>query len=147
VLFVVKRLHHLIRSVYDTWLDLEYCSKMGLVKFSSKINKTLVLCFLPGNSPASVFYMPTFRNTLVNIHGRLMKMVQSVPKPWHIKFKRWGITQKKSYAIQNFILIFRASWLYKDRTSCNSMQVFIYCKITLHVSGVYRTHHQEYIKL
>jgi len=27
------------------------------------------------------------------------------------------------------------------------MQVFIYCKITLHVSGVYRTRHQEYIKL
>ena len=27
------------------------------------------------------------------------------------------------------------------------MQVFIYYKITLHVSGVYRTHHQEYIKL
>ena len=26
------------------------------------------------------------------------------------------------------------------------MQVFIYCKITLHVSGVHRTHHQEYIK-
>jgi hypothetical protein len=27
------------------------------------------------------------------------------------------------------------------------MLVFIYCKITLHVSGVLRTHHQEYIKL
>ena len=27
------------------------------------------------------------------------------------------------------------------------MQVFIYYKITLHVAGVYRTHHQEYIKL
>ena len=27
------------------------------------------------------------------------------------------------------------------------MQVFIYCKIILHVSGVYRTHHHEYIKL
>ena len=27
------------------------------------------------------------------------------------------------------------------------MQVFIYCKFALHVSGVYRTHHQEYIKL
>ena len=27
------------------------------------------------------------------------------------------------------------------------MQVFIYCKITLHVSGVHRTYHQEYIKL
>jgi len=24
------------------------------------------------------------------------------------------------------------------------MQVFIYCKITLYVSGVYRTHRQEY---
>ena len=27
------------------------------------------------------------------------------------------------------------------------MQVFIYCKITQHVSGVHRTHHQEYMKL
>jgi len=27
------------------------------------------------------------------------------------------------------------------------MQVFIYCKITLYVLGVHRTHHQEYIKL
>jgi hypothetical protein len=27
------------------------------------------------------------------------------------------------------------------------MQVFIYCEITPHVSGVHRIHHQEYIKL
>ena len=27
------------------------------------------------------------------------------------------------------------------------MQVFIYCKITLHVSGVHSTHYQENIKL
>ena len=27
------------------------------------------------------------------------------------------------------------------------MQMFISCKITLHFSGVHRTHHQEYIKL
>jgi len=27
------------------------------------------------------------------------------------------------------------------------MQIFIYCKITLHVSGVHLAHHQEYIKL
>ena len=27
------------------------------------------------------------------------------------------------------------------------MQVIIYCKITLHISGLYRIHHQEYIKL
>ena len=30
---------------------------------------------------------------------------------------------------------------------CKSMQVFIYCEITPHVSGVHRTHHQEYVKL
>ena len=27
------------------------------------------------------------------------------------------------------------------------MHVFIYCKFTLHVSGVHRTYHQEYHKL
>ena len=27
------------------------------------------------------------------------------------------------------------------------IQVFIYCKLTLHVPGVYRTNHQEYIRL
>ena len=37
---------------------------------------------------------------------------------------------------RNFILI-----------RSNSMQVFIYCKIALHVSGVHRPNHQEYIKL
>ena len=42
---------------------------------------------------------------------------------------------------------FRASWLYIRYNEMHSMQVFIYCKITLHVSVVYRTHHQEYIKL
>jgi len=28
---------------------------------------TFVVCFLPGNSPASGFYMPTFRNTVCSI--------------------------------------------------------------------------------
>jgi len=28
-----------------------------------------------------------------------MKMEQSIPKRWHIKFRRWGITQKKEYNI------------------------------------------------
>jgi len=30
-----------------------------------------------------------------------MKMEQSVPKRRHIKFSRWGITQKKAYNIQD----------------------------------------------
>ena len=31
----------------------------------------------------------------------------------------------------------------KNPTRCYSMQIFIYCKATLHVSGA-STHHQEY---
>jgi hypothetical protein len=30
-----------------------------------------------------------------------MKMEQSVPKCWHIKFRCQGITQKKAYKIKN----------------------------------------------
>jgi hypothetical protein len=30
-----------------------------------------------------------------------MKMEQSVPKRWHIKFRCLGITQKKTYNVQN----------------------------------------------
>jgi hypothetical protein len=30
-----------------------------------------VVCFLLGNSPASEFYMTTFRNTLFHLHRRL----------------------------------------------------------------------------
>ena len=61
-----------------------------------------VVCFLLGNSPASEFYMPTFRNTVSvpsSQAGRYppMKMEQSVPKRRHIKFRRRGITQKKAY--------------------------------------------------
>jgi len=58
----------------------------------------LAVCFLPGNSPASEFHMPTFRNTLFYLHRRVgMKMEQSVPKPRHLKFRRGGITQKKKH--------------------------------------------------
>jgi len=62
--------------------------------------------FLLGNFPASEFYTPTFRNTLFHLDRQVgtylpMKMEQSVPKRRHIKFRRLGITQKKTYNIQN----------------------------------------------
>ena len=57
-----------------------------------------VVCFLAGNSPASEFYMATFRNTLFHLYRKLgMKMEHSVPKRRHIKFRCRGITQKKAY--------------------------------------------------
>jgi len=31
----------------------------------------LVVCFLLGDSPASVFYIPTFRNTLFHLHRQV----------------------------------------------------------------------------
>jgi hypothetical protein len=65
-----------------------------------------VVCFLLGNSLATEFYMPTFWNTLsVPSLGGLVYLSawrwnrQSVLKHRHIKFRCWGITQKKVYYI------------------------------------------------
>jgi len=55
--------------------------------FVSVKGMEFVVCFLLGNSPASKFYMPTFRNTLFYLHRRIgvefytyppMKMEQTV---------------------------------------------------------------------
>jgi hypothetical protein len=43
----------------------------------------ILYCFFLGDSPASEFYVQTFRNR------------QSVPKRQHIKFRRRGITQRE----------------------------------------------------
>ena len=73
------------------------------------IKKTLILnfgrflnvvCFLLGNSPASEFYILTFRNTLsVPSTQAPIKMEQSVPKRRYIKFRRRRIIQKKALNI------------------------------------------------
>jgi len=65
-----------------------------------------VVCFLLVNSPASQFYMPTFRNKLfIPSTEKPMKMEQGVPKRRHIEFRRRGITQKKAL---NKNLVFKA---------------------------------------
>jgi len=70
-----------------------------------------------GNSPASEFYMRTFRDTLsVPSSSVSMKKLfiltrlwrwnrKSVPKRRHIKFRRRGITQKKAFYIQNKVKV------------------------------------------
>jgi hypothetical protein len=35
------------------------------------MTNTLVVCFLLGNSPASEFYIPTFRSTLFHLHRQV----------------------------------------------------------------------------
>jgi hypothetical protein len=73
------------------------------------------VCFLLGNSPASEFYMPTFRNTLSvpsSFYTYLpMKMEQSVLKHRRIKFRRRGFTQKKTYNIFWYILFYNKQLL------------------------------------
>ena len=59
-----------------------------------------VVCFLLGNSPASEFYMPTFRNTPPFPSSQAGRYEDgSVSKRRHIKFRCRGTTQKKAYYI------------------------------------------------
>ena len=66
-----------------------------------------VVCFLLSNSPASEFYIPTFRNTLyvpTSQAGRYKDgTYRGVPKCRHIKFRRRGITQKKAHTFQRML--------------------------------------------
>jgi len=87
-----------------------YSCVFGKIKFVSFVY--FAVCFPLGNSPASEFYIPTFRNTLFHLHRPVVMKNSSyppayedgtdnVPKSRHIKFRGRGITQKKSYKIQN----------------------------------------------
>ena len=91
---------------------------MKVSKFASFRSAALLLCllglkdkelyiivwYLLGNSTASEFYMRTFRNILFILHTPTCLWRwnrQNVPNRRHINFRRRGITQKKSYNIQN----------------------------------------------
>ena len=68
-----------------------------------------VVCFLLGNSPASGFHMPTFRNTLFNLHrGIGMKNSYLSAHEDGIEMEQTECSetsaykiQKKAYNIQN----------------------------------------------
>ena len=47
------------------------CYALGTCAEKIKISVNDVVCFLLGNSPASEFYMPTFRNTLFHPYRRV----------------------------------------------------------------------------
>jgi hypothetical protein len=50
--------------------------------------------------------MPMFQNTVCSVFiGAYEDGTDSVPKHRHIKFRRWGITQKKAYNIQNTVIV------------------------------------------
>jgi len=58
--------------------------------------------------------IPTFSNLVILHTYPPMKMKQSVPKRRRIKFRRWGITQKKAYNKQYVIFLSIFSLSFKD---------------------------------
>ena len=82
--------------------------------------------------------MDVWRNAKAKILGTIQE----------IKWMGWRIPRRISVIGEFYIhgSVHRDSMLIRS----NEMQQYAgvyYCKITLHFSGVYRTHHQEYIKL
>ena len=93
-IYVINVCHQCVSSIYVG------TERFFLIKNLRRVRN--VIFFLLGDSPASEFYVRTFRNTLFHIHRRCksMKTEQSVPKRRQIKFRCWGITQKKEYNIK-----------------------------------------------
>ena len=108
-------LGYLYGKRFGSKIALKFPPHRGEVFLISTFRHVLnVVCFPLGNSPASEFYMPTFRaklfpnnypsisQTYFILHTSLpMKMEHSVPKRRNIKFGRRRFNQKKEYNIQN----------------------------------------------
>jgi hypothetical protein len=91
---IAEKHNHHGRKIYSIFL---------ISNFRHVLN---VIFFLLGNSPASEFYMPTFRNFVspifvvgVRLHHLRKWNLRSVSKCRRIKFRRKGITQKNEYII------------------------------------------------
>ena len=70
----------------DSYLNMFLISNFRLVLY--------VVCFLLGNSPASEFYMPTFRNTLFHLHRRIGVSP--------IRLWRWVIPRRLNFICRRF---------------------------------------------
>ena len=82
---------------YQNFSHVQSTVRLLISNFRCVLN---AVCFLPGNSPVSEFYMLTFRNTLSVPSSYLSTYeggTDSVPKHRHIKFRSRGITQKEAY--------------------------------------------------
>jgi hypothetical protein len=65
---------HTLKKIRNMYIPLPNIFKIFYLKIRCPINLQVyfhVVCFPLGNSPASEFYMPTFRNTLFHFHRRI----------------------------------------------------------------------------
>jgi hypothetical protein len=112
--------------------------KNSILLLNSKFRRVLnAVFFLSGESPASRFYMPTFRNTQFRLHSWCkltppMKMELSVSKRRHIKSRGRGFTQKKEYINRSKFFRQQMHSLLKYKTLQLTLKIFL-CRL-LHVS-------------
>ena len=120
------------------------CKVSQLVLISNFSRVLNVVCFLLGNSLASEFYMPTFRNTVFHLHRQVGVNIpayedgtDSVPKSRHRKFRGLGITQKKAYV---FLFIYTSHTSPPQTTpalihsALVYLQVFVFCSLSIHLA-------------
>ena len=126
---MLRRNHEYCRVIYlkiTKWNFFQVCAQ-GVYRFCAYVLHfvqyvyiyCIVVCFIPGISPASEFYMLTFRNTLPVPSSQANRIPtclcrwkrQSVPKRRHIKFRSRGIAQKKTYNIQNTAKVLNQEYL------------------------------------
>jgi hypothetical protein len=65
------------RTLCEALHRLSYPGPVCCWKRSENKTRTIVVRFLLGNSPASEFYMPTFRNTLFHLHKQVSTYLPS----------------------------------------------------------------------
>jgi len=140
--------HHVSNAVYELlyWTcGLKSCLCYSLQRvwgevWYVRLKQNLTCCMLLGDSPASEFYMPTFRDTLLHLHRQVhapstylpVKMEQSVPKRRHIKFRRREIAQKKAYNIQDTAKVWNQEFNLLPVCKDKKTRLCCLCLVTIH---------------
>ena len=128
--------HKNSKNVNNVMAMLTFSLASNVSKKKKKLTLNCINIKIPNTSPAVKYASKNKRNIKTMKHNS--------------KIKKRNLVLENTISYIFLCSWFRASQVYINKcpTRCNNMQsVLFYCKITLHVSGVFHTHHQEYIKL
>ena len=100
----------------------------------------LLISLLAGETAANSVWVPLRTPQILFITAKLLH--------WF-----WMTSRNNPFIIDIFCVFYvygsvhhKSNYSKPTRFNC-SQSILFYCRITLHVSGVFHTHHQEYIKL